>query len=141
MRNWKSQLKLAGYNPACVVDAPKDIYANIARQDIKGSVNGDESRCTGARCIQRSFNAEFALVGASIAIVVLSPKVIHRYRHNGYVPNMQDTGRLSSLENFELKLNAPDLTHRLGFRKTRHEQTKTKPRKKAELSFAAKLRA
>jgi len=141
MRNWKSQLKLAGYDPVHVKDAAREIHAVITRQDIKGSVNGHESLCTGARCIQRTFNAEFALVGASIAIVAFSKKTILRFRHNGFVPNMQDSGQLANLENYELKLNAPDSTHKLGYRKTRDTQLDYKPRKPATLSFAAKLRA
>jgi hypothetical protein len=141
MKHWKSQLKLNGYDPDLVKDATEPIEGVVIMADWKGAVIGDASACSGVRCLKRSQNAEFALVGAFIAIVCFSKTDIRRYTHNGRVPNAQDRGENPIGE--VLKLIPPRPTMKLGQRnRERHQGNRPELRKpRVFKSMAARLRA
>lgn len=142
MRNWHSQLSARGFDYRKVRDATEPLELTIEKQDVKGSVNGDEVNCTGARCIKRNAQAPLALVGAGVAIVVYSKTRMIRYRHNGTVPNLQDGQRLDILIGWKLQLNVPGPGHKLGKRQGRDENKGTRAHfKPRTFTVAAQLRA
>lgn len=90
---WTKDLRLAGYDPKLVKDAHDSIELGvIERCDLKGAVIGSPLQCCGARHIIREGKAEWAWVGANVAIIAFTKKRIRRYLHNGGVPSMQDKG-------------------------------------------------
>ena len=110
--SWKGELRKAGYDFRVVEDATRPLtLGNIEKDDLRGAVIGDPLCCCGSKRICRETAAEMAWVGASIAIVVFSPKKIRRFRHNGGIPSMQDRGFFPL--GFPVRLRAPSPANRL----------------------------
>jgi hypothetical protein len=146
--HWKSVAREAGYDPAKVVDAPRaggKIKAVIAVSDMKNAVIGDGTACSGARCLKRVLDADWAYVGASSAFVVLKgSKRILRYLVNG-IARRQD--RTMSVVGEQIILRPPTPTATLQgkakqakVRATRAIATSAK-KKPMRRSLAAQLRA
>lgn len=106
--HWKTEARRAGYDPARVVDAPLSggkFRAKITIADMKNAVIGDGANCSGARCIKRVFDADWAYVSASSAHVVpKGSKRILRFLVNG-IARRQD--RTMSVVGEEVILRPP----------------------------------
>lgn len=115
--SWRSELRDAGYDPSKVKDATKPLLAGkVEKIDMRGAVIGSATRCSGARLICRTMDAEMAWVGARKVIVCFNKDRLRRYEHAGRqsIAHLQDKGQLPI--GMELKLNPPAPTHKLGAR-------------------------
>jgi hypothetical protein len=145
--HWKGEARKAGYDPAKVVDAPlKDgkVKAIIAVNDMRHAVIGDGTACSGARCLKRVLDADWAYVGASSAFVVAKgSKRILRYLVNG-IARRQD--RTMSVVGEQIILRPPPHSQGLNAKVQRNKANKAKatspasPRKQMKRSLAAQLR-
>ena len=118
--HWQTLARRRGYDPKKLVDVPRSfgrIVLTIAKEDQKGARFGDGEDCSGARCIRRALDAEWAWVGVSSGII--KPKNsqrLLRFQVNG-IANKQD--KMMNVVGDELILRSPGRTERLGASKAR----------------------
>lgn len=130
--HWRTVARKAGYDPKRVVDVPQSfgkMVLTIDLKDMKGAVIGDPTACSGARCIKRKLDADFAYVGATSGIIVpKGSRRLLRFLVNG-LANKQD--RTMNVVGEKLILRAPPKSDRLGSRAKKAKDVPVRSHKRA----------
>ena len=127
--HWQTLARRRGYDPTKLVDVPRSfgrIVLTIAKEDQKGARFGDGEDCSGARCIRRALDAEWAWVGVSSGIIKpKNSKRLLRFQVNG-IANRQD--KMMNVVGDQLILRAPGRTERLQAKKDKRIRVKSHKR-------------
>ena len=130
--HWKTEARKAGYDPRRVVDVPPSfgkMVLTIDLKDMKGAVIGDATNCSGARCIRRKLDADWAYVGPSSGIIVpKGSRRLLRFLVNG-LAKKQD--RTMNVVGEKLILRAPAKSNRLGAKAKRVKDVPVRSHKRA----------
>jgi len=120
--HWRTEARAAGYNPDKMVDVPRSfgkMELTITMKDMKGATIGDGTSCSGARCIKRVLDADWAWVGASTGIIApKGSRRLLRFLVNG-IARTQD--RTMNVVGEKLILRAPPKSAKVGARQKRRE--------------------
>jgi hypothetical protein len=130
--HWRTEARKAGYDPKRVVDVPQSfgkMVLTIDLKDMKGAVIGDATACSGARCIKRKLDADWAYVGPSSGIIApKGSRRLLRFLVNG-LAKKQD--RTMNVVGEKLILRAPPRGARLGASTNRAKDVSVKSHKRA----------
>lgn len=149
--HWKVEAREAGYDPKKAVEVPRKfgkLEMVIAIEDMKNATIGNGTGCSGAKCIKRVLDADWAWVGASTAYVApKGSKRLLRFLVNG-LAKKQD--RTMNVVGEKLILRAPARTASRKYKIQRNAEYRERkangthkptPKKTPERSLAATLRS
>jgi hypothetical protein len=118
--HWRVRAREAGYDPDRTVDVPQSfgkMILTIEMKDMKGATIGDGTSCSGARCIKRVLDADWAFVGTSFGVIApKGSRKLLRFMVNGLA---QKQDRTMNVVGEKLILRAPTRSDRRGARAKR----------------------
>jgi hypothetical protein len=119
-----TEARRAGYDPAKLVDVPQSfgkMVLTIEMKDMKGATIGDGTACSGARCIKRVLDADWAFIGATTGIIApKGSRKLLRFLVNGLARKQDQT---MNVVGEKLILRAPPKSERMGARRKRAERS------------------